>query len=76
MIDGGFKTRTHPTTMCIQSLVIGEVLSAAVEEGYINSSEKKYGPDGFMYYGYVLKDFASGDEGERKVATLNVRMKG
>jgi flavin reductase (DIM6/NTAB) family NADH-FMN oxidoreductase RutF len=60
----------------IQSLVIGEVLSAAVEDEYLNGSEKKYGPDGFMYYGYALKDFASGDQGERKVATLNVRMKG
>jgi hypothetical protein len=29
-----------------------------------------------MYYGYALKNFASGDEGERKVATLKVRMKG
>ncbi len=59
-----------------QSLVIGEVLSAAVEEEYINGAEKKYGPDGFMYYGYALKDFASGDEGERKVACLNVIRKG
>jgi len=59
----------------MQSLVIGEVLSAAVEDEYINGAEKKYGPDGFMYYGYALKDFASGDEGERKVATLNVLRK-
>jgi flavin reductase (DIM6/NTAB) family NADH-FMN oxidoreductase RutF len=60
-----------------QSLMIGEVLSAAVEEDYINGAEKKYGPEGFMYYGYAMKDFLnSGDEGERKVATLNVLRKG
>jgi hypothetical protein len=50
--------------------------TAAVEEDYINGADKKYGPKGFMYYGYALKDFKSVDEGERKVASLNVLMKG
>ena len=59
----------------IQSLVIGQVLSAAVEEDYLNGSEKKYGKDGFMYYLYDLHDFASGDQGERKVASLNILRK-
>ncbi len=71
------KSENDLSGLGIQSLVIGDVLSAAVEEEYINGAEKKYGPEGFMYYGYALKDFlATGDEGERKVATLNVRMKG
>lgn len=70
------KSETDLSGKGMQSLVIGEVLSAAVEEEYINGAEKKYGPDGFMYYGYALKDFASGDVGERKVATLNVLHKG
>jgi len=56
----------------ISSLIIGKVLSAAMDEEYINGSEKKYGQDGFMYYLYDLKDFASGDQGERKVASLKI----
>ncbi|HCS40240.1 MAG TPA: hypothetical protein DIW44_11745 [Anaerolineaceae bacterium] len=71
-----FRSDSDLSGKSIQSLVIGEVVSAAVEEEYINGAEKKYGPEGFMYYGYALKDFASGDEGERKVASLNVLRKG
>lgn len=56
----------------ISSLVIGRVISAAMEEDYLNGCEKKYGQDGFMYYLYDLHDFATGDEGERKVASLNI----
>jgi flavin reductase (DIM6/NTAB) family NADH-FMN oxidoreductase RutF len=67
-----FKTDMDLSQQGIQSLVIGQVLLAAVEDDYLNGSEKKYGQDGFMYYGYDLKDFASGDQGERKVAALNV----
>ncbi len=56
----------------ITSLIIGEVVAAAIDEDYLNGSEKKYGKDGFMYYVHDLKDFASGDQGERKVAALNI----
>jgi flavin reductase (DIM6/NTAB) family NADH-FMN oxidoreductase RutF len=59
----------------ITSLIIGKVLSAAIDDDYLNGSEKKYGKDGFMYYLYDLKDFASGDQGERKVASLNILRK-
>ena len=58
----------------ITSLIIGKVLLAAIEDDYING-EKKYGKDGFMYYGYELQDFTSGDQGERKVASLNILRK-
>jgi flavin reductase (DIM6/NTAB) family NADH-FMN oxidoreductase RutF len=69
------KTDLDLSRQGIQSLVIGQVLSAAVENDYLNGSEKKYGQDGFMYYLYDLKDFASGDQGERKVASLNILRK-
>lgn len=59
----------------VSSLIIGRVLSAAVDSDYINGAEKKYGQDGFMYYLYDLRDFASGDQGTRKVAALNVLRK-
>ncbi|MBN1438076.1 MAG: flavin reductase [Anaerolineales bacterium] len=59
----------------IQSLVIGQVLSAAMETDYLNGSERKYGPDGFMFYGNELRDFAGGNQGERKVACLNILRK-
>jgi flavin reductase (DIM6/NTAB) family NADH-FMN oxidoreductase RutF len=60
----------------IMSLIIGKVESAAMEESHINGSEKKYGQDGFMYYLYDLHDFTKGDQGERKVAALNILRKG
>jgi hypothetical protein len=59
----------------ISALVIGKVVWAAMEADYMNGSEKKYGPDGFMYYLYELADFATSDQGVRKVATLNVGRK-
>jgi flavin reductase (DIM6/NTAB) family NADH-FMN oxidoreductase RutF len=59
----------------ITSLIIGKVLSAAIDDGYLNGSEKKYGKDGFMYYLYDLQDFTFGDQGERKVASLNILRK-
>jgi flavin reductase (DIM6/NTAB) family NADH-FMN oxidoreductase RutF len=59
----------------ISSLIIGKVLSAAIDNDYVNGSDNKYGQDGFMYYLYDLKDFASGDQGERKVASLNILRK-
>ena len=59
----------------ITSLIIGKVLSAAIDDDYLNGSEKKYGKDGFMYYLYELQDFSSGDQGERKVASLNILRK-
>ncbi len=59
----------------ITSLIIGKVLSAAIDDDYINGSEKKYGKDGFMYYLYELQNFTLGDQGERKVASLNILRK-
>ncbi len=56
----------------ILALVIGKVVLAAVDDEYLNGSEMKYGKDGFMYYLYDLKDFSSGDQGERKVAALRI----
>jgi flavin reductase (DIM6/NTAB) family NADH-FMN oxidoreductase RutF len=56
----------------ISALVIGKVVWAAIEDDYVNGSEKKYGPDGFMYYLYELEDFATSDQGARKVASLQV----
>mgnify|MGYP001050252652 FL=1 len=46
--------------------------TVAIEEDYVNGSEKKYGPDGFMYYLYELDDYATNDQGTRKVASLKV----
>ena len=59
----------------ITSLIIGKVLSAAIDDDYLNGSEKKYGKDGFMYYLYDLQDFTFGDQGERKGASLNILRK-
>jgi len=59
----------------ITSLIIGKVLSAAIEDDYLNGSEMKYGKDGFMYYLYDLQNFTVGDQGERKVASLNILRK-
>jgi flavin reductase (DIM6/NTAB) family NADH-FMN oxidoreductase RutF len=56
----------------LSALVIGKVVRAAIEDDYVNGSEKKYGPDGFMYYLYEPEDFVVGDQGTRKVAALNV----
>jgi flavin reductase (DIM6/NTAB) family NADH-FMN oxidoreductase RutF len=56
----------------ISALVIGKVVWAAIEDDYVNGSEKKYGPDGFMYYLTELEDFATNDKGVRKVASLKV----
>jgi flavin reductase (DIM6/NTAB) family NADH-FMN oxidoreductase RutF len=69
------KTDIDLSQKGIQSLIIGQVLLAAIENDYLNESEKKYGQDGFMFYGYDLQDFASGDQGERKVASLNILRK-
>lgn len=61
-----------PSGRGILSVIVGEVLHAAVAKEYLDGA-KKYGPDGFMLYGYELANFAvSGDEGERKVLSLNV----
>ncbi len=54
---------------------IFEVLLAAVVEDYLNGAENKYGQDGFMVYGYELNNYSSGDQGERKVACLNILRK-
>ena len=59
----------------IQALVIGDVLSAAIEHDYLNGTDKKYGQDGFMFYANDLRDFASGNQGERAVAALNLLRK-
>lgn len=59
----------------IQSLVIGQVLLAAMEAEYLNGSGKKYGEDGFMVYGNELHDYTSGNQGERKVASLHILRK-
>jgi len=70
-----FQSESDLSGQGINSLVIGRVISAAVEEEYLNGSAKKYGKDGFMYYLYDLQDFASGDQGERKIASLNMLRK-
>jgi hypothetical protein len=57
------------------SLIIGKVLLAAIDDDYLDGSEKKYGKEGFMNYLYDLQDFASSDQGERKVASLNILRK-
>jgi len=59
----------------LSALIVGRVVWAAIEDDYVNGSEKKYGPDGFMYYLYELEDFATNDKGVRKVASLNVMRK-
>jgi flavin reductase (DIM6/NTAB) family NADH-FMN oxidoreductase RutF len=70
------KTDLDLSGLGIQSLLIGQVRLAAIEEEYLNGADKKYGLDGFMLYGNALYDFfARGDEGERKVAALNILRK-
>jgi flavin reductase (DIM6/NTAB) family NADH-FMN oxidoreductase RutF len=74
-LECAFHSNADLSGQGIWSLITGKVLSAAVDGGYLNGSEKKYGQDGFMYYLYDLHDFASGDQGERKVASLNILRK-
>jgi flavin reductase (DIM6/NTAB) family NADH-FMN oxidoreductase RutF len=71
-LECAYHSHTDLSGKGISSLVVGRVLSAAVEEDYINGADKKYGPEGFMYYLYALNDFATGDNGKRKVASLRV----
>ncbi len=66
-----YHSHTDLSGQGISTLFIGRVVNAAVEKNFINGPKKKYGKDGFMYYLYSLKDFASGDSGERGVAALN-----
>ena len=70
------ESETDLSKCGISSLAIGRVVCAAIDEDYINGSEKKYGPKGFMYYLNALQDFASGNQGERKVASLQEMRKG
>ncbi len=67
-----FDTQMDLSKKGISALVIGKVIWAAIDDAYVSGSEKKYGPDGFMYYLYELEDFAKSDKGVRKVASLNV----
>jgi flavin reductase (DIM6/NTAB) family NADH-FMN oxidoreductase RutF len=60
----------------ISSLLIGKVILGAIDENFINGSANKYGPDGFMFYLNELYNFSSGNQGERKVASLRVMRKG
>ena len=74
-LECAFHSNTDLSGKGITSLIIGKVLSAAIDEDYLNGSENKYGKDGFMYYLYDLQNFATGDQGERKVASLNILRK-
>jgi flavin reductase (DIM6/NTAB) family NADH-FMN oxidoreductase RutF len=67
-----YHAQTDLSGKGISALMIGKVVWAAIEDDYVNGSEKKYGPDGFMYYLTELEDFATGDKSTRKVASLNV----
>jgi flavin reductase (DIM6/NTAB) family NADH-FMN oxidoreductase RutF len=67
-----FESQMDLSKKGISALVIGRVVWAAIEDDYVNGSEKKYGPDGFMYYLYELEDFLTSDKGRRKVASLKV----
>ena len=67
-----FQSQSDLSGQGILSLIIGKVVQAAVESEYLNGAEKKYGLEGFMYYLYDLNNFAEGDQGTRKVASLNV----
>ncbi len=71
-----FESETDLSKKGISSLIIGRVISAAIDEDYINGSENKYGPNGFMFYLNELYDFSSGNGGERKVGSLRVMRKG
>jgi len=73
-LECAFHSESDLSGRGITALIIGRVLSAAVDEDYLNGA-RKYGQDGFMYYLYDLQDFASGDQGERKVASLNILRK-
>ncbi len=73
-LECAFHSESDLSGRGITALVIGRVLSAAVDEDYINGG-RKYGQDGFMYYLYDLQDLASGDQGVRKVASLDILRK-
>jgi flavin reductase (DIM6/NTAB) family NADH-FMN oxidoreductase RutF len=75
-LECALESETDLSKNGISSLIIGRVVSAAIDEDYVNGSEGKYGRDGFMFYLNELKDFASGNQGERKVASLQVMRKG
>lgn len=55
----------------INSLVIGKVVHAAVEEEYM-SGLNKYGENGFMFYLQELFDYEKNNEGKRRYASLKM----
>jgi flavin reductase (DIM6/NTAB) family NADH-FMN oxidoreductase RutF len=75
-LECSLESETDLSRSGISSLVIGRVVCAAMDENHINGSGKKYGPKGFMFYLNALQDFASGNQGERKVASLQEMRKG
>jgi flavin reductase (DIM6/NTAB) family NADH-FMN oxidoreductase RutF len=75
-LECSFESETDLSKKGISSLLIGKVLLAAIDENFINGSRNKYGPNGFMFYLNELFDFSSGNQGERKVASLSVMRKG
>jgi flavin reductase (DIM6/NTAB) family NADH-FMN oxidoreductase RutF len=70
-----FERQVDLSMKGISALVIGRVVRAAIEDDFVNGSEKKYGPEGFMYYLYELEDFVTNDKGVRMVASLKVTRK-
>lgn len=67
-----YKSHMDLSGKGISALIIGQVVWAAIDADYVNGSDKKYGPDGFMYYLSELEDFPVSDKRSRKIASLHV----
>ena len=57
----------------LNSMIIGRVLHAAVEEDYIAGVDKRYGPQGFLFNIHEPADFATGQLEDTHLASLEIR---
>lgn len=58
--------------MGINSMIIGRVVNAAIEEKYIEGVDKRYGKEGFMFNIHEPADYATGQLNDTHVASLEV----
>lgn len=56
----------------INSMIIGRVLHAAIDEKYIEGLDRRFGKDGFMFNIHEPADYATGQLDDTYVASLDV----
>lgn len=56
----------------INSMIIGRVLHAAIDEKYIEGVDKRFGKEGFMFNIHEPADYATGQLDDTHVASLDI----